>query len=106
MAEELMDLADAITLLRDQVLEARKRIDQPGSDGGVQFGLGEITVELGVELTRTKGGNGGLRFSVVGFGAEAGARLESADKSTHRVTVRLTPRLPGGGEVDVKDWDG
>lgn len=105
MAEEIVDLADAIALVRDQIVEARRRIEQPGAGGGVEFGLGEITVELGMELTRTKGGSGGLRFGVVGVGADFGAKLESADKSMHKVTVRLTPRLPGGGEVDVKDFD-
>ncbi|MEU4995686.1 trypco2 family protein [Streptomyces sp. NPDC021622] len=38
-------------------------------DRGVGFGLGEITVELGMELARTRGVDGGLRFSVIGLGA-------------------------------------
>jgi hypothetical protein len=105
MAEEMIDLADAITLVRDQIIEARKRIDQPGSDGGVRLSLGEVTVEFGVELTQTKGGSGGLKLAVVGVGADFGAKLEKADKSTHKVTVRLTPRLSGGSEVNVQDWE-
>lgn len=98
--EDLLDLADAITLLRDQVAEARRRIGA-GHHAGVQFGLGEITVELGMELARTGGIDGGLRFSVVSFGG----RHESSRKATHTVTVRLTPHLPGGGDVDVADQD-
>jgi hypothetical protein len=102
MAEEWVDLTDAIALVREQVLEARARVERDG-DGGVVFGLGEITVELGMELTRVEGGNGRLRFGVLGVGADFGAKLENADKTSHKVTVRLTPRLPGGGDVDVSD---
>ncbi|WP_242433128.1 trypco2 family protein [Streptomyces sp. Root264] len=58
-----MDLADAITLLRDQVAEAQDRIADPAGRGdrGVLFTLGEITLDLGLELTGAKGVNGGLR---------------------------------------------
>jgi predicted ATPase with chaperone activity len=105
MGGEVMDLADAITLVREQIDEARKRVGRPGSDSELQFGLGEITVELGMELTRTEGGTGGLRFGVIGLRADFGAKMENADKTSHKVTIRLTPRLPDGGDVNVKDWD-
>lgn len=98
--EDVLDLADAITLLRDQVAEARRRISDSG-DAGVRFGLGEITVELGMELTRTRGADGSLRFGVIGLGG----KRESTRKATHSVTVRLNPHLPGGGDVDVADQD-
>jgi len=96
---EWLDLADAIALLREQVVEARARIAGPEQDGGVRFGLGEITVELGMELTRTRGADGGLRFAVAGLGG----RRERAEKGTHIVTVRLTPRSSDDGPVDVVD---
>ncbi|WP_432752119.1 trypco2 family protein [Streptomyces sp. JL2001] len=99
-ADEALDLADAITLLRDQVAEARRRLATSG-DGGVRFGLGEVTVELGLELARTRGADGGLRFGVVGVGGKG----EQARKTTHTLTVRLDPRLPGGGDVEVSDED-
>ncbi|MEV6549264.1 trypco2 family protein [Streptomyces sp. NPDC051597] len=96
-----MDLADAITLLRDQVAEAQDRIARPGGDGhrGVLFTLGEITLDLGLELTGTKGVDGGLRWSVISLGA----KKESASKATHTVTVKLTPHRPDGSDIDVSD---
>lgn len=99
-ANEGLDLADAITLLRDQVAEAQHRISVRG-DAGVRFGLGEITLDLGLELARTRGMDGGLRFSVVGFGG----KREGSRTTTHTLTVRLNPHLPEGGDVDVSDED-
>jgi hypothetical protein len=97
-AEDGLDLVDAITLIRDQIAEAQYRLADNG-DKGVLFGLGEVTVELGLELTQTRGFNGGLRFSVIGLGG----RREDANKATHKVQVRLSPHLPDGGDIDVSD---
>lgn len=99
--EEWMDLADAITLLRDQIAEAQRRITDPagGGDRGVRFTMGEITLDLGLELTGTKGVNGGLRWSVISLGG----KKESGRKATHTVTVKLTPEQTGGGNVKVRD---
>ncbi|MYT27468.1 MULTISPECIES: trypco2 family protein [unclassified Streptomyces] len=95
-----LDLADAITLLRDQIAEAQRRVSESG-DAGVRFGLGEITLELGLELAQTRGLDGGLRFSVVGLGG----KKESTRSATHTLSVRLLPHLPDGGDVDVSDED-
>ncbi|WP_286249502.1 trypco2 family protein [Streptomyces graminofaciens] len=99
-----MDLADAITLLRDQVAVAQKRIATPAGTGDdptkqVLFTLGEITVELGMELAHTREKNGGLRWSVVSLGG----KKSTADRATHTVTVKLQPHQPGGGDIDVSD---
>ncbi|MFC9325044.1 trypco2 family protein [Kitasatospora sp. NPDC057015] len=100
--EEWLDLADAITLLRGQVAEARDRLNRNGArESGVLFNLGEITLELGMELTRTKGGDGSLRFGVAGFGG----KYEKANKATHKVTVRLEAHQIGGGSVEVSSRD-
>ncbi|AZP14725.1 hypothetical protein EJC51_47400 [Streptomyces aquilus] len=71
--EDWLDLADAVALLRSQIAEAQARIDDPqgAGDKGVRFEIGEITVDLGMELTRTRGADGQLRFSV--FGVDLGA---------------------------------
>ncbi|MFD9795982.1 trypco2 family protein [Streptomyces sp. NPDC059070] len=101
-ADDALDLADAITLLRDQVAEAQRRIGADAAgDFGVRFALGEITLELGLELTRTRGRDGALRFGAVSLGG----KRENARKATHTLTVRLTPHLPDGGDVDVSDED-
>ncbi|MEV0262314.1 trypco2 family protein [Streptomyces sp. NPDC050617] len=99
--EEWLDLADAIALLRDQVAEAQRRIDAPGTAGdqGIRFGLGEITLELGMELARAQGAGGKLRFGVVGVEGER----QSTRTATHRVTVRLDPRTADSSGVEVGD---
>ncbi|MFG2284045.1 trypco2 family protein [Streptomyces asoensis] len=101
--EEWMDLSDAITLLRDQIAEAQRKIADPTGQGdkGVLFTMGEITLDLGLELTGTKGVNGGLRWSVISLGG----KKESGRKATHTVTVKLTPHQPGGGDIDVSDTE-
>ncbi|WP_333736706.1 trypco2 family protein [Streptomyces sp. IBSBF 2806] len=98
-----MDLSDAITLLRDQIAVAQSRIAAPTGPGdkGVLFTMGEITLDLGLELTGTKGVNGGLRWSVISLGG----KKESGHKATHTVTVKLTPHRPGGGDIDVVDTE-
>ncbi|MET7938297.1 trypco2 family protein [Streptomyces sp. NPDC005322] len=101
--EDWLDLADAITLLRSQIVEARNRLDGGAGASGVHFTLGEITLELGMELARVKGGDGGLRFSVVGVGGKVGGKYEKAEKTTHKVTVRLDAHQLGGGQVEVDD---
>ncbi|MER5866652.1 trypco2 family protein [Kitasatospora sp. NPDC002040] len=99
--EQGMDLADAVTLLRDQIAEAQSRIADPAGPGerGVLFTLGEITVELGLELTRSTGVNGGLRWSVISLGG----KKESSTKESHKLTVRLNPHTPSGGDVNISD---
>ncbi|MEV5321702.1 trypco2 family protein [Streptomyces sp. NPDC052687] len=96
-------MADAVALLRDQIAESQARIADPGGGGashrGVLFTVDEITLELGLELTRTRGVNGGLRFGLAGI---SGTK-ESARKATHTVTVRLQPHGPGGGDIDISD---
>ncbi|MGW8375413.1 trypco2 family protein [Streptomyces sp. ODS28] len=96
-----MDLADAITLLREQIIEAQTRTTEcdENHQEGVLFGLGEITLELGMELTRTQGVDGGLRFSV----ASLGGKKEGSVNATHKVTLQLNPHRPDGGDIDVSD---
>ncbi|MFI1155006.1 trypco2 family protein [Streptomyces sp. NPDC020817] len=98
---EWMDLADAITLLRDQIAESQRRITDPTGRGdkGVRFTMGEITLDLGLELTGTKGVNGGLKWSVISLGG----KKESSTKATHTLHVKLTPQQTGGGDVEVGD---
>jgi hypothetical protein len=90
-----LDLADAIGLLRDQVVEAQQRAE----GHPLRFVMGEITVELEVELERSRELGGGLRFGVV----SADARGGRSNRSVHHVTVTLTPRLGDGADVEISD---
>ncbi|WP_320773718.1 trypco2 family protein [Streptomyces sp. CRN 30] len=99
-----LELADAITLLRAQVAEAQRRIARPeassdGADRGVLFTLGEVTLELGLELTRSRGADGALSFHVVSLGG----KRERAATATHTISVQLMPHRFDGGDVDVSD---
>lgn len=63
--------------------------------------MGEITLDLGLELTGSKGANGGLRWGVI----SVGGKRESGRRATHTVTVKLTPHQAGGGDIDVGDQE-
>ena len=65
------------------------------------FALRESTLELGVELTRTRRTDGGLRFSVISLGG----KKETGDRATHKVAVQLKPHLPAGGDIDIRDTE-
>ncbi|MEV7275459.1 trypco2 family protein [Streptomyces sp. NPDC093111] len=96
MADEWLDLADAVGLLREQLAAAQRAAD--GSD--VRFRVGEVTIELAVQLTRTTGGGGSLRFGVLG----ADGKREHADATTHRLNITLHPRGRTGGDLEIGDF--
>ncbi|MEU1465848.1 trypco2 family protein [Streptomyces sp. NPDC005727] len=100
MAEDWLDLADVIAQLRGQIAEAQRRRMQNG-DQGVQFAVGDVTVQLGMEVIRTRGADGGLKFGVVSLGA----KREGGGKATHTITVQLKPQRAGGGDVPVSGWE-
>ncbi|MFI1585099.1 trypco2 family protein [Embleya sp. NPDC020630] len=95
----LVDLADAITLLREQIAEAQSRIAAPGADKGVRLTVEEITLQLGLELTEAKGVTGGLRWSVISLGG----KKDTGRKTTHTVTMKLASHGPDGRRTPVRD---
>jgi hypothetical protein len=95
----VLDLSDAITLLRGQLTEAQANLVRDG-DRGIVLTVGDITLELGVELTRTRAGDASLRFGVVGVGG----KRERGDKAVHKVTVQLKAGTPNG-PLNVGDTD-
>ncbi|MEY9855065.1 hypothetical protein ABH935_000664 [Catenulispora sp. GAS73] len=98
--EQWLDLADAIALLRKQIAQAQEQLSAPASgDQGVLFTVGEVTLELGLELTGSKGTKGDLRWGVIAVGGTK----DNGQKATHTVTVKLAPHRPGGGDIDVSD---
>jgi len=94
---EWLDLADALTALREQLIEAQERaLGSP-----IRLSVEEVTVELGLELQRSAKGDGGLRFGVVSMGGSG----ERSRHATHTVSVRLSARTDDGEPVDVSDKD-
>ena len=76
-----LGLADAIGLLRDELLSARAA----GADSDIQLPVESLTVELTVTATRSLDGKAGFTVPVVGLGLGGGGARERG--SEQKVTV-------------------
>jgi hypothetical protein len=76
-----LGLADAIGLLRDELLRARAA----GGRSDIQLPVNSMTVELTVTATRSRDGKAGFTIPVVGLELGGGAGREHAAR--HTVTV-------------------
>jgi NTP-dependent ternary system trypsin peptidase co-occuring protein len=83
-----LGLADAIGLLRDELLRARAA----GADSDIQLPVESMTVELTVTATRSLDGKAGFTVPVVGLQLGGGGARERG--SGQKVTVVF------GGPVD------
>jgi hypothetical protein len=83
-----LELADAIGILRDELLRARAA----GADSDIQLPVESMTVELTVTATRSLDGKMGFTVPVVGLELGGGGGRER--RSDQRVTVVF------GGPVD------
>ncbi len=83
-----LGLADAIALLRDDLLKARAA----GGRSDIQLPVDSMTVELTVTATRSLDGRAGFTVPLVGLELGGAAGREQA--SGHKVTVVF------GGPVD------
>ena len=83
-----LGLADAIGLLRDELLRARAA----GADSDIQLPVESMTVELTVSATRSMDGKAGFTVPVVGLQLGGGGARERG--SEQKVTVVF------GGPVD------
>jgi hypothetical protein len=83
-----LGLADAIALLRDELLKARAA----GAGSDIQLPVDSMTVELTVTATRSVDGKAGFTVPFVGLGLGGGGGR--AHESGHKVTVVF------GGPVD------
>lgn len=94
-----IELADAVAVLRDELLEAASRTTAARAAAagtpGLEFAVGPIELEFTVELRRDASVKAGFKAWVVSGEAAAGV----AQTRTHRVAVSLTPRAPGGGDL-------
>lgn len=61
----------------------------------LRFEVGEVTVELHVEMERSVNARGGIKFWVVELGGSGGTK----DKAVHKVTVPLKPLRVDGKPV-------
>lgn len=86
-------LAEMIEELRKELQAAVKA----GEGQEIRFGLGEVTLEAQVEVTREGGGTAGLKFWV----AEVGTSGTVTSARTHKIVLKLEPRHRSGGKIDL-----
>jgi Trypsin-co-occurring domain 2 len=88
-----IELADAVAVVRDELLAAAAR----GAGADVEFVVGPVELEFAVELKADAKAKAGFKAWVVSGDLETGV----ARARTHRVRVTLTPKRPGGGDLLV-----
>jgi Trypsin-co-occurring domain 2 len=79
--QEGLGLGDAITMLRDELLQAQ----EAGANADIQLPISSMTVQLAVHATREVDGKAGFRVPVINVELGAGASLGHG--SEHTVTV-------------------
>jgi hypothetical protein len=87
-----IELADAVAVVREELLDAARR----GVGQGVAFAVGPIEMEFAVELRADAKAKAGFKAWVL---ASAEVEAGVTRGRTHRVTVTLTPRRPDGGDL-------
>ncbi|MCX4091964.1 trypco2 family protein [Nocardia sp. alder85J] len=92
-----IELGDAVAALRDQLLDAAAR----GADENLRFVVGPVELSFEVELHLDTKVKGGLKAYVVTGEIEAGASRVRHQK----VTITLTPKNRGGGDILVGSSD-
>lgn len=88
-----IELADAVAVVRDELLAAAAR----GVGQDVEFVVGPIELEFAVELRKDAKAKAGFKAWVASGDVEAGA----SHTHRHRVTVSLTPRRADGADLLV-----
>ncbi|MET8654193.1 trypco2 family protein [Nocardia aurea] len=88
-----IELADAVEVVRDELLAAVARRCEPD----IEFVVGPVELSFELELRRDAKAKLGFKAWVVAGDVEAGV----AKTTRHRVTVTLTPRSHNGEDVRV-----
>ncbi len=91
---EKIALAELIEDLRNELQDAVER----GRERSIRFEVGEVTLELNVEVSRAAEGSAGLKFWVF-TSAEAKASAERTQ--TQKITLTLRPKGPDGDTVKM-----
>jgi len=95
MPETPVGPADAIKALRAELSAAMLE----GKDKELQFKLGPVQMEFGVEVSNEKGGEAGIHFWVVSLGGKGSA----TSSVTHRIQLELQPLGSGGKDFVIND---
>ncbi len=86
-----IELAEAITMVRRNLIEARAQ----GASEGIQFPVSSLTIELKVVATRTADGKAGFKVPIVN--AELGGSISHESEWAQTITVTLGAPVDGQG---------
>lgn len=86
-------LAGAIRQLRLELLESMREAE--GEE--LRFALGDIDLELQLEVSQEGRGDAGIRFWLVSVGGSASA----SRSTTHTVRLKLSPETKEGEKIRV-----
>jgi hypothetical protein len=97
--EGLVELSDAINLVRDQLIAAQLTGRRVVAGQVLTFVVGKVSIEFVGEMKRVAGLSGGVKFAVL----TAEAKAERSATRTHKVQVELIPQSPEGASFSVAD---
>ncbi|MFJ5780043.1 trypco2 family protein [Streptomyces sp. NPDC093094] len=92
-AEQGFELSEVVRQLRGQLNQAMTE----GENDPIQFELGPVELEFEVTVARQRGGEGGLKVSVLSLGA----KRSRSSGSTNRMKLTLTPQNRAGGPTRI-----
>ena len=92
VADGLLELADAIGLVREQLVTAQLRGRRVVAGKVATFAVGKVTLELTGEIKKSHGGSGGVKFWVV----TADVKSEQVRGAGHKVSIELVPQGADG----------
>lgn len=98
-AEGLLELADAIGVVRQQLVAAQMAGRRVVAGKVVTFAVGKVTLELVGEIKKTGGVSGEVKFWVL----TAAAKAERASGTGHKITVELVPQGKDGETFVIAD---
>lgn len=85
--EHLLPLPEVIEELRRQIADVASRSKQRD----LRFVVNTVELEFSVVAKREGGGEGKIKFSVLGLSGEAGASGRVAQERTQKIKLSLTP---------------
>ena len=100
MSEEgLVELSDAIGIVREQLVTAQLAGRQVVAGRVLSFAVGKVSIEFVGEVKKISGASGGVKFWVF----TADAKAERSTAATHKVTIELIPQTRDGASFIVAD---
>jgi hypothetical protein len=91
-ADGLLELADAIGLVREQLVSAQLRGRRVVAGEVATFAVGKVVLEFTGEIKKTVGGGGGVKFWVL----TADAKADRVTGAGHKVSIELLPQGKDG----------